>query len=69
MSVASDMVDLYVAAEQAVLQGKTFVKGDRTWTSENLPEIRAGRREWERKLNAETARTRGIQSHSIASWE
>jgi len=46
----------YVAAEEAVLQGKEVRYSppnggaDRTWRSEDLQQIRAGRQEWERKV-------------------
>ncbi len=43
---AKDMLAYYVNAEKQVLQGKTITKGDRSWTRENLPEIRKGRQEW-----------------------
>ena len=46
----------YVAAEEAVLQGKEVRYSppnggaDRVWRSEDLQQIRAGRQEWERKV-------------------
>lgn len=60
MSQATDMLAAYIAAETAVLLGKEARLGDRSLTLEDLPEIRAGRREWEGKVNTETARARGV---------
>lgn len=55
MTTASDMYARYLAAEQAVLDGKTIKFGERLLGMEDLAEIRAGRQEWERKLASETA--------------
>ncbi len=55
MSTASDMYAKYLAAEQAVLEGKTIKLGERLLGMEDLSEIRAGRQEWERKMHAELA--------------
>lgn len=73
MSTASDMYAKYLAAEQAVLDGKTIKMGERLLGMENLNEIRAGRQEWERKLQAEVAgnaapRIGGI-SYSLARMD
>lgn len=59
MTTATDMYDRYLQAEQAVLEGKTIKFagqfGDRLLGMEDLSEIRAGRKEWERKVSAEAA--------------
>lgn len=55
MPTATEMLAKYLAAEQAVLEGKTVKFGERLLGMEDLSEIRAGRQEWERKLSAETA--------------
>lgn len=47
---ATEMRDLYLNAEAALLAGKSFQWGDRTLTRENLAEIREGRQEWERRV-------------------
>lgn len=47
---AREMVQFYIQAEQAVLGGKSITKDGRTWTRENLSEIRKGRQEWEHKV-------------------
>ena len=60
MATASDMVDLYIAAEMAVLQGRSFAWGDgRSLTRVDLPEIRKGRQEWEARLAGEAATATG----------
>ena len=53
MTTATDMLAAYLAAESAVLAGKEARMGDRTFRSEDLVEIRAGRKEWERRVSAE----------------
>lgn len=55
MSTATDMHAKYLAAEQAVLAGKTVKFGERLLGMEDLAEIRAGRQEWERKVASEAA--------------
>lgn len=49
---AQEMVGFYVEAEIAVLAGKVIQKDGRSWTRENLSEIRKGRIEWEQKAKA-----------------
>ncbi|MGY6214978.1 hypothetical protein ACW73L_07440 [Methylolobus aquaticus] len=53
MSLASDMVAKYLAAESAILDGKRVRFGDRDLTMEDLAEIRAGRQEWEARASTE----------------
>lgn len=55
MSTATDMVAAYIAAETAILAGKEVRLQDRMVRREDLPEIRAGRREWEQRVAAEQA--------------
>lgn len=53
MSTATDMRDAYLAAEKALLLGQSYRMGERQLTMANLPEIQAGRKEWERRAIAE----------------
>jgi hypothetical protein len=53
MSTATDMRDKYIAAEAAILTGQSYRWGDRYLTRADLAQVQAGRREWERKANAE----------------
>ena len=55
MSTATDMLAQYLAAEAALLTGKEVRFGDRWLRREDLPEIRAGRREWETRVHGEAA--------------
>jgi hypothetical protein len=55
MTQATDMLDKYLAAEQAILEGKSVSFGGRTLSMENLAEIREGRKEWEARVKAEAA--------------
>jgi len=59
MTQATDMLTLYIQAETAVLAGQEFTLGDRRLRRADLAEIRAGRREWQAKVNSETARQAG----------
>lgn len=69
MSTASDMLALYIAAEKKVLQGLSVTMNGRSLTRVNLPEIRAGRQEWQAKVDAETAQTQGGSSnYSVADF-
>ena len=47
------MLQTYLAAEAAVLRGQSFRMGERQLNRADLAEIRAGRREWEAKVNAQ----------------
>lgn len=53
---ATTMLAAYLQAETDVLLGKEARIGDRVFRSEDLSEIRAGRREWEDRVRAECAR-------------
>lgn len=65
---AEQMVERYIDAELALLDGKAIQFGGRTLTMENLGQIRAGRKEWERRVAAEIMRARGGNSgYSLAS--
>lgn len=46
------MIAIYVQAEIDVLQGKSSTVNGKQMTMEDLGEIRAGRKEWERRLAA-----------------
>ena len=60
MTQATDMLDLYIQAETAVLTGQEFRLGDRTVRYADLAEIRKGRAEWQARVNAESARANGV---------
>lgn len=55
MTTASDMLAKYLAAEVAVLEGKEVHLGERRLRMEDLDMVIAGRKEWERRVSAETA--------------
>lgn len=59
MTIATEMLQKYLIAEAAVLEGKEARIGDRVFRSEDLVQIIAGRREWEYKVAKENARTAG----------
>ena len=50
MSTATDMLSAYLEAEQLVLQRKSATLSGRTYTREDLVEIRKGRLEWQRRV-------------------
>lgn len=68
---ARQMVDRYIEAEQAVLEGKSVQFGNRTLTMENLGQIRDGRKEWERRVAAEEAQSKrgGGRGYSLAEMQ
>ena len=59
MSTATEMRDLYIAAEAAVLKGQSFRLGERQVTRADLAQLIEGRKEWERRANAESASAAG----------
>lgn len=72
MTIATDMLASYLAAEADVLSGKTIQFNGRTVTTENLAEIRKGRLEWERRVSAEAGGGRptfGGLSYSVARFD
>jgi len=72
MTTATDMLAAYLAAESAVISGKTVQFNGRTLTYENLSEIRKGRAEWERRVAAESGGggpTIGGLSYSVARFD
>lgn len=56
---ASTMLAAYLQAETDVLLGKEARIGDRVFRSEDLSEIRSGRKEWEDRVRAESTRASG----------
>lgn len=60
MSTATDMRDLYLQAEQDILRhGKSSAIEGRMLTTADLPEIIAGRREWESRAQSESRPSSG----------
>lgn len=57
MTTATDMLAKYLAAEQAILEGKSVEFKGRKLSYEDLAEIRAGRIEWESRVAAESTAT------------
>ena len=70
MSTATDMLAAYIAAETQVLQGQSVSFGGRLWTLADLAEIRRGRKDWERRVQAETRTDSGGGSirHQLADF-
>ena len=54
MTTATDMLTKYITAEAAILDGQQVRFGERILTRANLIEVQQGRREWERRVNAES---------------
>ncbi len=59
------MIQRYMEAEMAVLDGKSVTFNGQQMTMENLSEIRQGRQEWERRLAALITRRRGHPGYLI----
>ncbi len=51
MKTAQEMLDAYIAAERAVLLGQSYRFGERQLTRADLAEIRAGRKEWQARVD------------------
>jgi hypothetical protein len=49
---AHEMLEKYLEAEMALLDGKTIQWGNRLISRESLEFVRKGRQEWERKVAA-----------------
>jgi len=56
---AEEMLAKYLAAEAAVLQGQTIEFDGRRIGRADLDTIRAGRKEWESKVNGQKSRAAG----------
>ena len=71
MTTASDMLAAYLAAESAILLGKTIAFQGRTVGYENLAEIRKGRAECERRVAVERngGAAFGGMSFSVARFD
>lgn len=65
MSNATDTLAAYQKAELALLQGQKHRFGDRELTMVNLPEVQAGRREWERRVSQEQAAAAGVSQSPV----
>ena len=59
MSVATDRLALYLAAEVAVLQGQSYTIGDRTLTRADLRAIQAQIKELQKQVVSEQLATQG----------
>lgn len=53
MTLATEMLTKYLAAEAAILEGKEVSLGDRKLRMEDLSSVIAGRKEWEGKVALE----------------
>ncbi len=65
---ARQMLDFYFEAEQRVLSGKSISKDGRTWTRENLNEIRRGRQEWQ-QIHQQLNRADGTKGPALAYFD
>ncbi|MFA1237325.1 hypothetical protein ACLPHD_03330 [Serratia odorifera] len=63
-----NMIQSYVAAEKAVLEGKSITFNGQSMTMESLSEIRKGRASWERRLSDMIAARRGRPMYKVARF-
>ncbi len=63
---SQEMLDFYISAEVAVLQGQSVRFGERQLTRADLKEIREGRREWQAIVTA--ALNRGSARYATANF-
>lgn len=62
------MLQKYIDAEMAVLDGKSIEINGQSMTMESLSEIRKGRESWERRLQQFTSAQRGRPQYSLARF-
>jgi len=65
ITIEQEMLNLYMQAEKDVLQGKSVTLRGEQMTMEDLEQIRAGRQEWERKVNLQSS---GGKIYSLSSF-
>lgn len=65
MTINEEMLSLYIQAEKDVLQGKQVTLRGEQMTFEDLDKIRAGRQEFEVKVQSER---NGGKCYSVATW-
>lgn len=63
---AQEMLNKYLEAEAAVLEGKETWFNGRKVVMADLPQIIAGRKEWERRVTSE--QSRGRPGYSLATF-
>lgn len=70
MSTATDMLALYLAAEEKILGGQSTSINGRALTRANLAEVVIERREWERRVAAESRQATGNygERHQLADF-
>lgn len=74
MATAQEMLDKYLAAEQAILDGQDISFDGRRLSLPDLPEIIAGRKEWEVRVANETASAKKVRKiggigYSVARFD
>lgn len=65
---STEMYNRYIAAEIAVLDGKEFLLNGKKVVYEDLPRIREGRLEWERKMQTEKRQSSGKSRFAVADF-
>jgi len=69
MSEATEMLAAYTAAEKAVLKNQSYSIDGISYNKADLGALRAGRQEWQRRVNTERARLGGGSSvNSVADF-
>ena len=66
MSTASDLLALYIAAEEKILAGQAVTLGDLQLTMANLAEVRKERQNIERRVAAESRQASGLGGPSVS---
>lgn len=62
------MIEKYLIAEGAVLEGKSITFNGQSMTMENLSEIRKGREAWERRLASFLSAQSGRPQYKLARF-
>lgn len=74
MTTATEMLNKYIDAETAILEGQTVSFNGRSYSMANLKDVQDGRAYWQKKVNAETnstnkVRTAGGVGYSVARFD
>lgn len=74
MATSQEMLDKYLAAEQAILEGQDISFDGRRLSMPDLPEIREGRKEWEQRVADEAASNKKVRkmggiNYSVARFD
>ena len=69
MTTAEKMLELYLEAEAAAVEGRQFMFNGRQVMTQDLPAIIRGREKWEMRVARERSRASGMPGHALTRFE